>query len=457
MSSRINRRRFVKRAAAGAAGWWVLRDSQSAWSYRANEKLNLAVVGVGSRGSHLARVVRRVGENLAALCDVDRRRAAPWRETAPEVPWYDDFRRMLDERHAQIDGVISGSTPHNHTAVAVAAMRQGKHVYIEKPAARTVAEGRALRRIAAEEGVVTQMGNQGMATDSFRRTLELVRDGAVGEIREAHVWFTAGGPGPRDLPTGEQPLPDYLNWDVWLGPLAFRPYHPAWMSGAWREVGVGMPGGSHSIHMIFMGLRLGALWGTDGEAAGTIRVHGEPSELSPNTFPRWQTIRYEVPARANLPPVRIHWYNGSERVLDEEGILKKLEGIAGRSLVWERSWSPVSGSMLDGSRGVVHTNAHNSICAILPESDFPEAAGPPRRLPPSGSHEREWVAACRGEATPISNFNHSGPAMELLMLGNIATLFPEQTLEYDPRRCKIVNHEEADRLLRPPRREGWGL
>ena len=457
MSSRISRRGFVKGAAWGAAGWWILRDSRSVWSYQANDKLNLAVVGVGNRGSHHARAVRRLGENLVALCDVDRRRAAPWQKEAPEIVWYEDFHHMLDEHDARLDGVVSGATPHNHTAIAVAAMRRGKHVYIEKPAARTVAEGRALRQVAAEQSVVTQMGNQGMATDSFRRTLELVHDGALGEIREAHVWFVAGGPGPRDLPSGEKPVPDYLNWDLWLGPLPFRPYHPAWMSGAWREVGVGMPGGSHVIHMIFKGLRLGALWGTDGEAPGTIRIEARPSELSRNTFPRWQTIHYDIPARGNLPPARIHWYNRPQKVLEEEGILKKLEGIAGRSLVWERSWSPVSGSMLVGSRGVVHTNAHNSICAILPESDFPGAGGPPQRLPRSGSHEREWMAACRGEATPISNFNHSGPAMELLMLGNVATLFPEQTLEYDPKQSKIVNFEEADRWLSWPRREGWEL
>jgi hypothetical protein len=457
MSSRISRRGFVKGAAWGAAGWWILRDSRSVWSYQANDKLNLALVGVGNRGSHHARAVRRLGENLVALCDVDRRRAAPWQKEAPGIAWYEDFRHMLDEHDARLDGVISGATPHNHTAIAVAAMRRGKHVYIEKPAARTVAETRALRQVAAEQSVVTQMGNQGMATDSFRRTLELVHDGAVGEIREAHVWFVAGGSGPRDLPSGEKPVPDYLNWDLWLGPLPFRPYHPAWMSGAWREVGVGMPGGSHVIHMIFKGLRLGALWGTDGEAPGTIRIQARPSELSRNTFPRWQTIHYDIPARGNLPPARIHWYNGPQKVLEEEGILKKLEGIAGRSLVWERSWSPVSGSMLVGSRGVVHTNAHNSICAILPESDFPDAGGPPQRLPRSGSHEREWMAACRGEATPISNFNHSGPAMELLMLGNVATLVPEQTLEYDPKQSKIVNLEEADRWLSWPRREGWEL
>jgi len=137
------------------------------------------------------------------------------------------------------------------------------------------------------------------------------------------------------------------------------------------------------------------------------------------------------------------------------GVLEDIE-IAGRPLVWEDSWTPESGSLLVGSRGVVHTNAHNSICAVLPEGDFRDAAGPPRRLPSVPGHEREWMAACRGEGTPLSNFNHSGPAIELLLLGNVATLF-EKPLEYDPMACRVVNSDEADRLLRPPRRDGWEL
>jgi hypothetical protein len=311
MSGQINRRVFVKRAAFGAGAWWILHNSRSARSYAANEKLNLAVVGVGSRGSWHASTVRRVGQNLAALCDVDSRRAEPWQKEAPGVPWYQDFRRMLDEQDTRLDGVIAALPAHNHAAVGAAAMRRGKHVYLEKPLAQNVGEARALRHIAAEQRVATQMGNQGMATDSFRRTLELVQDGALGEIREAHVWFVYGGSGPRDLPTGEQPVPDYLNWDVWLGPRPTAPTIRLGCPGAWRDGGTGVLGGcgSHGIHMAFKGLRLGALWGTDGDVAGTIRIEAEPSEISPNTFPRWQIIRYDIPARGDLPPVRIHWYN----------------------------------------------------------------------------------------------------------------------------------------------------
>ncbi len=455
MVRKIERRMFLKQTGVATAGWWILRDSRSLASYQANEKLNLAVVGVGTRGSSLVRMIPRVGQNLIAAADVDRRRA----EQAAGVPFYQDFRRLLDEHGGALDGVIGALPAHNHAAVGAAAMRRGIAVYLEKPLSQNVGEARSLRDLARETGVATQMGNQGMATDSFRRTVELVQEGALGEVREAHIWFVYGGPGPRERPTGEQPVPDYLDWDTWLGPLAFRPYHAAWMSGAWREVGSGVLGGcgSHAINLAFKSLRFGDLWDAGNGSAPRIQVRGEPAEFSEHTFPRWQTIRYDIPARGDLPPVRLNWYNASQAELRRQGIWDKLEAIAGRDLVWEQSWTPESGTLLVGSKGVVHTNAHNSICEWLPAGDFPEPLGPPQRLPRVPGHERDWMAACRDpDHTPISNFDHSGPAMELLLLGNVATLF-DQPLEYDPVACRVTNLPAADTLLRPPRRQGWEL
>ena len=339
-------------------------------------------------------------------------------------------------------------------------MKRGKHVYIEKPCAHDVTEARTLRRIAKERKVASQQGNQGMATDSFRRTLELVQQGAVGEIREAHVWYVFGGSGPRQRPKDRPPVPDHLDWDLFLGPAPLRPYHPSYVSGwgGWREYGAGClgGGGSHSINMAFKALNLRALWEGPGGAAGTIRVETEIPEPCPENFPRWQKVRYDVPARGPLPPARIYWYNAQEAELKRQGIWQRLEKIAGRSLEWEKSWTPRSGTLLVGSKGVVHTNAHNSMCALLPEKDFPNTGGPPQTLPRAGSHEREWLAACRGGPVPMSNFDHSGPAMELMLLGNVASLVG-QPLAFDPVACKIAGNDEADRALRPPHREGWSL
>jgi hypothetical protein len=207
--------------------------------------------------------------------------------------------------------------------------------------------------------------------------------------------------------------------------------------------------------MTFKALRLRSLW-DGGEGQGMIRVEAEIPEPSPENYPRWQVLRYDIPARGPLPPARIHWYNAPEPELRRQGIWQRLEKIAGRSLEWERSWTPRSGSLLVGSKGVVHTNAHNSMCTLLPESDFPNQGGPPQSLPSVKSHEREWVHACRGGPVPLSNFDHSGPAIELMLLGNVATLVG-QALEFDPVAKKIPGNAEADRALRPEHREGWSL
>lgn len=459
MKMQTTRRRFLADTAQAAAGLLILSHSRSAWSYQANQKLNVAVVGVGQRGTYLLRVIREMGENLVAVCDVDRRRLGEPLKDLPEVRKFQDFRKMLDEMDRQIDAVVAATTCHTHAVIAAAAMKRGKHVYIEKPIAHNVAEARALREIARQRKLATQMGNQGMASDSFRRTLELIQEGAIGDIHEAHVWYVYGGPGPRQRPKETPPVPEYLDWDLWLGPAPFRPYHPAYGSGwGWRDFSTGMlgGGGSHSINLAFKALNLRALWDGAG-AKGTIRLETEISELCPENLPRWQTICYQLPARGPLPPARIHWYNAAEEILKQRGIWQRLEKIAGRSLEWkDGSWTPRSGSLLVGTKGVVHTNAHNSACVLLPEKDFPKAGGPPQRLPRVGNHMEEWLQACKGGPTPMSNFDHSGPVMELLLLGNVASLVG-QPFEFDPVACKIPNNEEADRALRPPRRQGWSL
>lgn len=459
MTSAINRRGFLKGTAAGTATWLILRDARSVASYQANDNLNIALVGVGKRGQYHADAIPRTGQNLVAVCDADQRRVTEAARRHPDAVPYADFRKMLDEMDGRIDALVVATPEHTHAAIAAAAMKRGKHVYVEKPIAHDVGEARTLRRVARQRKVATQMGNQGMATDSFRRTLELIQDGAVGEIHEAHVWYVFGGSGPRQRPTDTPPVPDYIDWDLWLGPAPFRPYHPSYLSGwgAWREFSTGClgGGGSHSINLTFKALNLVAMW--DGEAKGTIRVEAETSGPCSENFPHWEMVRFDVPARGPLPPARIHWYNAAEPELKRLGVWSKLEQIAGRPLEWQdNSWTPRSGSLLVGSKGVVHTNAHNSVCALLPEKDFSNTSEPPRRLPRAGSHEREWQQACQGGPRPLSNFDHSGPAMELLLLGNVATLVG-RPLEFDPPGCQIVNDDEANRALRPSRREGWPL
>ena len=482
--ARTSRRRLLKTAAATTVGWWILPNSRSVWSAQANEKLNLAVVGLGNRGTYHLQTVPRVGQNLVAVCDADKNRMAKAIQDMPSVArnirkvlsgWsgdpagatqqdppfaqYQDFRKMLDELDQQLDGLIVATPEHTHAVISARAMARGKHVYCEKPIAHDVAEARALRRIAQETQVATQMGNQGMATDCFRRTLELIEDGAIGEIREAHVWYVFGGAGPMQMPEGGHPVPAHLDWDLWLGPARERPYHPQYEQGwgCWRDFSTGIlgGGGSHSINLAFKALQLRKLWEADGETRPSIRVETETSGRCTDTHPGWQIVRFHLPAHGTQPPATIHWYNAPEPELKRLGIWERLEKIAGRPLKWtDNSWTPESGTLLVGSKGVVHTNAHNSVCAFLPESEFPKVSGPPQRLPHVAGHERDWFQACRGGPAALSNFDHSGPAMELLLLGNVVSLI-DGPLEFDPVAMKIVNNTEADALLRPEHRAGW--
>ena len=467
MKRRLTRRNLLSQAGLSAATLLILKDSRSVRGVPANEKINVALVGIGGRGRWFLDTIPRM-ERVVALCDVDERKLTETVEAAASYEYlaetkpkkYRDFRRMLEEMGNQIDAVMVATPDHSHAVIAAAAMKKGKHVYVEKPVAHDVAEARALRRIAEQQKVATQMGNQGMASDSFRRTLELIEEGAVGEIREAHVWYVFGGPGPRERPKERPPVPEDLNWDLWLGPAADRPYHPRYVGGwgAWRDFGTGIlgGGGAHSINLAFKALKLGALWDGNDNNKGRIQVEAETPRRCIETFPSQQILRFDLPARGPLPPVRMHWYNAPQKELQRLGIWQRLEQIAGRSLVWKEGWTPESGSLLVGSKGVVHTNAHNSLCALLPVRDFPNSGGPPQKLPHVQGHLQEWIRGCKGGTLPLSNFDHAGPVVELLLLGNVATLVG-QRLEFDPVAMKVVNNSQADALLRTEYRQGWSL
>ena len=475
MMTRMNRRRFLAGAAVGGAGLLVLNNAASARTYQANEKLDIALIGVGSRGQHFLRAIPHIGENLVALCDANQQHTDGPLKDLPGTKAFRDYRKMLDAMEGQIDAAVIATPVHTHAVIAMEVMRRGKHVYVEKPLSHEVAESRALRDMARRQKVATQMGNQGMATDSFRRTLELIQDGAIGEIREAHVIFESGGTGPLERPK-EEPVPATLDWDLWIGPAPMRPYHPGYLPpdfpGAggrayrpellgwnrWRDFGGGALGGagSHSINLAFKALDLEAQW-NDVDAKPTIRVETEVSERCPDNFPFCQIVHYDIPAHGSRPPAKIHWCNAWHTEIERRGILKQLEEKAGQELAWKKgSWSPYSFLLIEGTKGMALANFHNSVCKLLPEKDFPDAGGPPQKLPRSGSHEREWVAACKGGPKTMSNFEHSGPAIELLLLGNVAALV-DGPLEYDPIACKLLGSNNADDLLLRPYRTGWSL
>jgi hypothetical protein len=433
----------------GAAGMLILKDSRSVAAYGANEKLHIAILGAcGQGGSNTDAVA---GENLVALCDVDERRADDTHKKYPKTKRYVDFRKMLDEAYRQIDAVVVSTPDHTHAVASVAAMKLGKHVFCEKPLTRTVYEARVMRQTAIQQKVVTQMGNQGSASEALRRAVELAWAGVAGELKEAHLWL-AGGNGPQDRPKDQPPVPPGLHWDLWLGPAPFRPYHPDYVPGSWRnwrDFGNGGGGdmGCHTANMAFRALRLDLLWNPEPAAPkparpAVIRVEAESSEIHPETYPRRLIARFDFPARGQLPPARVTWYNGGPK--------PPKEVLLGHPMT---DW----GCLVSGTQGAIFSSCPwNTRFVLLPEAKFEGFQGPKPTLPRPGSHHGEWIAACKGQAKAFSGFEFGGPLTEMVLLAHVASLVG-QTIEYDPLDGKILNSAEANQLLHRPYRQGWTL
>lgn len=467
MRLQSNRRTFVKRTLVGGLGLLTLKNSRFARSYQANEKLNIALIGVGGRGSWFVGCIPRLGQNVVAMCDVNERKASLSFEEIPTAKKYFDFRRMLQEMDKQIDAVVIATPDHTHAVACAMAMRMGKHVYCEKPLTHNLREARALREIAAAQKVATQMGNQGTSSEPFRRAVELVQAGVLGEVREVHAWNTGGGPGERPYPSEEHTIPDYLHWDLWLGPAQDRPYNSRWIDWwhGWRDFGTGQLGNwaSHTMNLPFKALRLDTLWKADTSLAPKqpsdrrVRLQTEVSGIHKHTFPGSEIIHYDFPARGDMPPVRINWYNGPGHAPAPRGLIEKLMGYR---LDWgdagENRWQDHAGCLLVGDKAMIHSTGHNMSFKLLPEEKYKDFEGPPRTLPRTRGHEWEWLQACKGGPAAMSNFDYADPLAEFVLLGNVATLVGG-TIEFDPLEMKIVSSAEANKALSREYRQGWSL
>ncbi|MCH5372729.1 MAG: Gfo/Idh/MocA family oxidoreductase, partial [Planctomycetes bacterium] len=297
MTARFNRRQALQAAAWATTGVWTWNAGRSRAQDSPNEKLNIAAIGVGGRG--VADVSGVASENLVALCDVDESRAGKMFERFPQARRYRDFRKMLDEVEKDIDAVVIGTPDHTHAPPAAMAMRMGKHVYCEKPLTHAVYETRLLTDLAREKKLTTQLGTQIHAGDNYRRVVELVQAGAIGPIRQVEVTFP-GGRGGMDRPQDTPPVPPGLDWDLWLGPAPYRPYHPCYVPGNWRnwwDFANGTLGdfGCHYMDLPFWAL--GLRYPTEVAANGP---HPHPETTAPVL-----TVRYEFPARGDLPPVTL--------------------------------------------------------------------------------------------------------------------------------------------------------
>jgi len=447
MPSTANRRKFLK-AVGSSAATFIILQAGSARTYAANEKLNIAGIGVGGQGG--GDIQKVDSQNVVALCDVDWNRAAGSLTRYPNAKRYNDYRIMLTEMDAEIDAVTVGTPDHHHFHASMAAIKLGKHVYCEKPLTHSVWEARELAKAAREAGVATQMGNQAQASKSTRVIQEFVLDSAVGPIREAHIWtdrpskglFAEYWPQGVGRPNDAPKLPEKLDWDLWLGPAPARPYHSAYLPFKWRgwwDFGTGALGdiGCHYFDPVLRALKLGPP--TSVEATST-RVNNE-------TYPLGAVVTYHFPARGETPPVKMVWYDGGLRpprpdVLKDEDIMRD------------------NGVMLVGKDGVLLTDWDNG-WRIFPEELAKDYGAPPKVLPRSPGHREEWLQACKGGPPPGSSFDWAGPMTETVLLGNVA-LRPQlreeltrKKLLWNSEQLRFTNCEQANQFLRREYRDGW--
>ncbi len=449
MNTNLPRRTFLRRSFAASAGLLLLPSARLALGYPANSKLNVAFIGINGQGGSNLGNISGLGENVVALCDVDHKYAAESFKKFPSARAYKDFRRMFDEMEKGIDAVAVSTPDHTHAVAAISAMRLGKHVYCEKPLTRTVREARAMRETAVKTKVVTQMGNQGSASNGLRRAVEMAWGGVLGEITEAHVWFD-GGNGPMKRPTDAPPVPATLDWDLWLGPAAQRPYHPCYLPGswrAWRAFGSGIVGdfGCHTANIMFRALHLEKLWNFEkGEKPKqtTLRIQATASEVDLEGYPTSMKATVEIPARKNLPPVKLTLYAKERPSAD------LMLGYP------QAGW----GDLLVGTKASLYSECPwNTRFSLLPEAKFADfKGGPAESLPRTDSHHREWVNACKGQGKTFSPFTIGGPLTELMQLANLAVLVPG-VLEYDTVSGRILNSKPADALLHREYRKGWKI
>ncbi|HWA86090.1 MAG TPA: Gfo/Idh/MocA family oxidoreductase [Opitutus sp.] len=443
MSSAISRRTFIKSAslASAALSFPSLLRSQSGQS--PNNRLNIALCGVGGQGRSAIRGLR--AENFVAFCDVDDDRAAQTFQEFPAVPRFRDFRVMLDQLGNQIDAVTVSTPDHMHFPIAMAALSLGKHVFVEKPLTHTIAEARELAKVAREKKVATQMGNQGHAHEGWRILKEWIQAGILGEVRELHSWtdrpIWPQGVGAPDHSKMMPVVPSTLSWDLWLGVAQPREYDPAYLPFTWRgywDFGTGALGdmGCHIMD--------GAYWALDLTQPTHIEaISARQTEISPPTA---SVVTYEFPARGNLPAVTWKWYDGG------------LMPVLPPELELNRALQP-NGTLIVGSKATAFADTYYSSVRIIPEKKMQELAPsfPPKTIPRiEGGHFHEWVRACKGGTPAGSRFENSARLTETVLLSNVA-IRARRALEWDSDSMKVTNLPEANRYVSENFRPGFGV
>ncbi|MDR0795732.1 MAG: Gfo/Idh/MocA family oxidoreductase [Tannerella sp.] len=481
MDQKISRRRFLG-VSATAAGLLTIVPSfavSGLGHVAPSDKLNIAGIGVGNGGKGRVNLNNMKSENIVALCDIDWEYAKNTFEAYPDAKRYVDFRKMLDEMGKSIDAVVIATPDHTHAVCAMAYMQAGKHVYVQKPLTHSVFESRTLLEASRRYKVVTQMGNEGHSRDEVAEVCEWIWSGAIGEVTRIDAW-TNRPIWPQGLmrPEKGQWVPEQLNWDLFIGPAAMRPYHRAYHPWDWRgwwDFGTGALGdmACHVLDVVFAAMKLGH----------PVAVEASSTAFNTDSAPVAATIHYDFPARPkeaklNMPAVKVTWYDGGLQPRRPEGLPDNEELGTGSN-----------GAIFHGTKGILVCGNYGEKYRLLPESKFANLPKPPARLRRVGmSHEMDFVRACKespeNRVLPLSNFEYAGPLNEMVVMGNLAVRLkglnkklmwdgenmritnltdtdeirvPNGIPNQDPRQVRLNAKQAAEEYVRHTYREGWSL
>lgn len=434
MPRNLTRRRFLGTSAAVIGAGYFVSHSAAEESKSPSERLNIAAVGVANKGGH--NLGELASQNIVALCDVDENYLNQAAEKYKGARLYRDYRKMLEAEAKHCDAVVVSTADHTHTPAASVALDLGKHVYCEKPLSHTVAEARALAKLAAKKNVATQMGTQIHATDNYRRVVELVQGGAIGNVSAVYNWCNKGWSDGRFEATGT-PAPKHLDWDLWLGPAKERPYSTNIHPGNWRrfwEYGSGTFGdmACHVMDLPFWALNL----------RHPTSVACEGPELHPDGAPAWVKCAYEFPGKDGKP-LMFHWSDGGAH----EQIVKDIRDHEGQPL---STWG--LGILFVGDKGMLAADYGRR--QLLPQDKFTDFKAPEPSIPNSIGHWHEWVQACKTGSATTCNFDYSGALTETVLLGIVA-FRTGQKITWDAEQLKATNAAKADEFVTKEYRKGF--
>jgi hypothetical protein len=447
----------------------------------ANERINIACIGVGGKGDSDSSSAFGLGGNIVALCDIDsdtlNKKNKSFQDRAKkesrtyDAKLYRDWRKMFDEIGKSIDAVTVSTPDHVHGLAAITAMRLGKHVYCQKPLTQTVFEAREMRRLANEKKLATQMGNQGSAGSGLRRAVEVIQAGVIGAPKELHVWSNRPiWPQGLARPAGKDPVPANVDWDLWLGPAPYRPfkkgvYHNfAWRG--WYDFGTGALGdmACHTVNMPFRALKLGYPTAVELEVA---------SRIYPETFPLTSRIRFDFPEREGLPPCKFWWYDGNpsskHEMFKSGNFVSPLRPSANltHEIVAQRGELPASGCLVIGEKGKLFAgDDYGARFQVILNDEKEYTASEkheackavPQTIPRSPGHDQEWFAMMKGGPAAYSNFDIAAYLTEIILLGCVALRSGVgHKLEWDGPNMRATNAPEAAKFVRRHNRRGWNI